>query len=382
MMRIESKLPSVGTSIFSVMTQLAERHQAVNLSQGFPDFEPPPRLIELVGEHLAGGHNQYAPMAGVPALREAIAAKLKRIYGIQVDAENDVTVAPGATQAIFCAIQAIIRPGDEVLVFDPAYDCYEPAITLAGGSAVHLPLTLPDFSIDWERLDSALSDKTRLLILNTPHNPSGAMLSASDLNAIAERLRRRRCWILSDEVYEHIVFDGRSHVSVLSNAELAERAFVVSSFGKTYHATGWKIGYCIAPRDLTAQLRRIHQYVSFATVTPIQHALAQFMHEDPTHELELPQFYQARRDEFCALLSQTRFEFVPTSSTYFQLAQYRQLSDQDDVSFARWLTETHGVATIPVSVFCAAPFESRFIRFCFAKRRDTLATAVARLAEI
>ncbi len=336
-------------------------------------------LVELVGEHLAAGDNQYAPMPGLLRLREAVARKLAVFYRAPVDPANEITIMPGATQAIFCAVQTVVRPGDEVIVFDPAYDSYEPAITLAGGITRHVPLSLPGFGIDFDQLDAALSDRTRLVIVNTPHNPSGALLDESDLERLTERLRSRDCYLLSDEVYEHIVFDGAPHRSVLTHPELASRAFVVSSFGKTFHATGWKVGYCVAPAALTAELRRVHQYVSFATVTPIQHALARFMEEYPVYERELPAFYQARRDEFCALLAGTRFRFEPARSTYFQLADYREISDLPDTEFARWLTEAHGVAAIPVSVFCAAPSPMQSVRFCFAKQSATLKAAAGKL---
>ncbi len=382
MIRVESKLPDVGTTIFSVMSRLAAEHDAINLSQGFPDFDPPARLVELIAGHLAAGRNQYAPMPGLPALREAIADKVRRLYGVSADPETEVTVTPGATQAIFCAVQAIVRPGDEVIVLDPAYDSYGPAIRLAGGIARRVPLVAPEFRIDWDKFDDVLGPATRLLIVNTPHNPTGALLDAADLDALAERIGRYDCFVLSDEVYEHIVFDGVDHVSVLSNAAVAERAFVVSSFGKTFHATGWKVGYCIAPPALTDELRRVHQFVSFATVTPIQHALADYMRENPAHETELPIFYQARRDEFCALLADTKFTFAPARSTYFQLADYSAISDLEDTAFARWLTTTHGVATIPVSVFCEQPPATRLVRFCFAKGERTLAAAADRLSRL
>lgn len=379
MIAIESKLPGVGTTIFSVMTRLAGEHGAINLSQGFPDFDPPARLIELVCEHLAGGDNQYAPMPGLPALREAIAAKVARLYGADVDPVTAITVTPGATQAIFCAVQAVVGNGDEVVVFDPAYDSYEPAVLLAGGTVRHVPLAPPRFGVDWDRFAAAVNDRTRLVIVNSPHNPTGALLGSDDLDRLAECLRGRRCLVVSDEVYEHVVFDGIRHASVAAHPELAERAFVVSSFGKTYHATGWKVAYCIAPSALTDELRRVHQFVSFATVTPIQHALARYMVENPDHELELPGFYQARRDEFCRLLGRTPFGVEPTRSTYFQLADYGGISDLGDVAFARWLTEQHGVATIPISVFCAEPADLKLVRFCFAKSTGTLAAAAARL---
>jgi methionine aminotransferase len=379
---LESKLPNVGTTIFTVMSRLAEQHDAVNLSQGFPDFEPPARLVELVGRHLAGRHNQYAPMAGVPALREAIADKLRRLYDVHVDPAAEVTVTSGATEALFAAIHAVVRAGDEVVVFDPAYDSYEPAVTLAGGKTLHVPLAGPSFEIDWERLESVVSDRTRLVIVNTPHNPTGTLLRASDLDRLAALLRPYGCYVVSDEVYEHIVFDGATHASVLAHAELAERSFAVFSFGKTYHATGWKTGYCVAPKALSTEFRRIHQYLTFASVTPLQHALADYLVECPEHYLSLPDFYAAKRDRLVELLAGTRFEVTPSSGTYFQLADYSAISDASDVEFARWLTTEHGVAVIPISVFCAEPSAMRLVRFCFAKENATLEAAAERLARV
>jgi len=379
---LESKLPTVGTTIFTVMSQLAEQHEAINLSQGFPDFQPPPRLVELVTHHLAAGRNQYAPMAGVRPLRDVIAEKLRSHYGVHADPDTEITVTPGATEAIFAAVHAVVRPGDEVVVFDPAYDSYEPAVTLAGGKTVHVPLARPAFSIDWERLKSVLSDRTRLVIVNSPHNPSGALLAEEDLAELAAVLRPYGCYVLSDEVYEHIVFDG-NHATVLAHPELKERAFAVFSFGKTYHATGWKIGYAVAPRALTDELRKIHQYVVFASVTPLQHALADYMRERPEHYLTLPDFYRDKRDLFVELLRPSRFELMPARGTYFQLADYGRISSEPDTDFARRLTALHGVAVIPISVFCAEPPPgSTLVRFCFAKQEQTLRAAAARLRDI
>jgi methionine aminotransferase len=377
--RIGSKLPKTGTTIFTVMTQLAERHRAINLAQGFPDFQPPARLQDLVGQHLRAGHNQYPPMTGVQRLREAIARKILDVYCTTVDADSQITVTSGATEALFCAVQAIVRPGDEVIVFDPAYDSYGPAVTLAGGRTTHLPLRTPAFTIDWDRLETSLTERTRLLIINSPHNPTGALIDGADLNRLAELLRPYDCFVLSDEVYEHIVYDGCAHASALAHAELAQRAFTVSSFGKTYHATGWKVGYCVAPRELAEEFRRIHQYVTFAAVAPIQHALADYLDEAPEHYRGLPAFYQAKRDHFASLLADSKFELLPARGTYFQLADYSAVADLDDVEFARWLTIEHGVATIPISVFYDAGSNGRLVRFCFAKEAQTLDAAAARL---
>jgi methionine aminotransferase len=357
---------------------------ALNLSQGFPDFDGPQALREAVGRHIAAGHNQYAPMTGLPALREQVAAKIARSYGRVVSADSEITITPGATQAIFCAIQALIQPGDEVIVFDPCYDSYEPSVELAGGRCVHVPLALPDFSIDWQRLGEALSDKTRLIILNSPHNPSGALISRAELDQLAALIRERDIYLISDEVYEHLVFDGIQHASVLAHDELYQRAFVVSSFGKTYHVTGWKTGYVVAPPSLSAELRKVHQYVSFCGVTPLQWALADYMAEHPEHVEELPAFYQAKRDLFCDLLAGSRFTFTRAAGTYFQLVDYSAIRPElDDLAMAEWLTREHGVAAIPVSVFYQTPPEDlRLVRFCFAKREDTLRQAAEKLCAI
>ena len=385
---IESKLPAVGTTIFTVMSRLAAEHRAINLSQGFPDFEPPPRLVELVERHMRRGphaQNQYAPMAGLPALREAIAAKVAEYYGRRVDPESDVTVTSGGTEALFCAIQAIVHPGDEVLLLDPAYDSYEPAVVLAGGHAVHVPLRRPGFAVDWERVRDALTARTRLIVVNFPHNPSGAVLDREDLDALAGILRESRAWVLADEVYEHMLFDGRAHHSLLSHGELAARSFVVSSFGKTYHATGWKVGYCVAPAPLMTEFRKVHQFVQFAVATPLQSAIAGFMVECPQHARELPAFYQAKRDHFARLLRETRLRFEPAASTYFQLVDYSAVSDAPDTEFARDLTVRHGVAAIPISVFSAratTPAAERIVRFCFAKHEATLSAAAEKLRKL
>ncbi len=374
-----SKLPNVGTTIFTVMSQLAEQHHAVNLSQGFPDFSPPAGLLERVQHALRGRYHQYAPMPGSVALRAAIAGKLADMYGVTVDPGTDVTVTSGATEAIFEAIQAVVRPGDEVIVFDPCYDSYEPSVTLAGGRVVHLPLVLPQFSIDWDRLAGSLNARTRLVIVNTPHNPSGAVLRAADFDRLAELLRPYDCYLLSDEVYEHVVFDGARHATVLAQRELATRSFAVFSFGKTYHATGWKLGYCVASAALSAEIRRIHQYVTFSSTTPLQQALAEYLVAHPEHHRNLPAFYQERRDYFAALLKGTKFRPLPVPGTYFQLADYGAISSLSDVEFARWLTIEHGVAVIPVSVFYERAPDVKLVRFCFAKENATLDAAAQRL---
>ena len=381
---ITSKLPNVGITIFTQMSQLAAQTGALNLSQGFPDFAAPQALCDAVGRHIANGHNQYSPMTGLPVLREQIAAKIARSYGVQVDVDTEVTVTPGATEAIFCAIQAVIHSGDEVIVFDPAYDSYEPSVELAGGRCVHVQLGLDDFTIDFEKLAQALSPRTRMIILNSPHNPSGALINRAELDQLAALIRDRDIYLISDEVYEHLVYDGVPHASVLAHEELYQRAFVVSSFGKTYHVTGWKTGYVIAPPALTAELRKVHQYVNFCGVTPLQYALADFMAEHPEHVEELPSFYQAKRDLFCDLLAPSRFSFTRVAGTYFQLVDYSQIRpDLDDVAMSLWMTREHGVATIPVSVFYRTPPQGqRLVRLCFAKREETLRQAAEKLCVI
>jgi methionine aminotransferase len=383
---VTSKLPDVGTTIFAVMSQLAQDCKAINLSQGFPSFEPPAELIDRIDHYLRSGANQYAPMPGVPTLRNAIAGKVARMQGLSLDPDAEITVCTGATEGLFSAIQAIVRPGDEVIVFDPAYDSYEPAVTLAGGRTVHVPLAISgdgfDFSIDWQRLEDALNERTRLVIINFPHNPTGAILSADDLKQLAELLRETSAFLLSDEVYEHIVFDGEPHVSALSVDELWERSFVVSSFGKTYHATGWKVGYCMAPAELTAEFRKVHQFTTFAVNTPVQHALADFLQSEPAFYQRLPDFYQQKRDLFCRLLEDSRFRLHPARSTFFQIVDYGEISNEDDVTLAKRWTEEIGVASIPLTVFCEQPFTGTRLRFCFAKDDETLEAACEKLSRL
>ncbi|WP_287811863.1 pyridoxal phosphate-dependent aminotransferase [Pseudomonas sp.] len=381
---ITSKLPNVGTTIFTTMSQLATQTGALNLSQGFPDYDGPQGLRDAVVRHIQAGHNQYAPMTGLPALREQVAAKVARQYGAIVDADAEITITPGATEAIFCAVQAVIRAGDEVIVFDPCYDSYEPSVELAGGRCVHVQLDARTFTLDWQKLADALSPRTRMIILNSPHNPSGALISRADLDQLAQLIEGRDIYLISDEVYEHLVYDGVIHASVLAHEALYSKAFVVSSFGKTYHVTGWKTGYVIAPPALTAELRKVHQYVNFCGVTPLQWALADFMAACPEHVEQLPAFYQAKRDLFCDLLAPSRFSFSRAAGTYFQLVDYSQIRpDLNDVDMALWMTREHGVATIPVSVFYQTPNpEQRLVRLCFAKREETLREAAIKLCAI
>ncbi|RDZ28748.1 pyridoxal phosphate-dependent aminotransferase [Lysobacter silvisoli] len=379
----DTKLPKVGTTIFTVMSQLAAEHGAVNLGQGFPDFDVPERLIESLNRAMREGRNQYAPMTGVPALRQAIAAKTQRCYGYLPDADSEVTVVSGASEAIFDAVHAVVRPGEEVIVLDPCYDSYEPAIDLAGGRAVHVPLDPRSFAVDWDRVRAAVTPKTRMLIVNTPHNPSGAMFGEDDIAQLSDLLRRTGIYLLSDEVYEHIVFDKLRHESVLRYPELRERAFVVSSFGKTYHCTGWKIGYCIAPPALTAELRKVHQYNSFCSFAPAQWAFAEMIEAEPEHYEQLGAFYQAKRDRFREQLLGTRLQPLPVAGGYFQLVDYSAISDLDDVAFCRWLTIEKGVTAIPLSPFYeTAPAEQRLARLCFAKNETTLDAAIERLRRL
>ena len=381
-MQIETKLPKVGTTIFTVMSQLALEHKAVNLGQGFPDFDPPQNLRDALTRAMNEGRNQYAPMSGIPKLREQIALATDRYYGRRVSADTEVTVTSGATEAIFAAIAATVHAGDEVIVLDPCYDCYEPAIALAGAQAVHVPLRLPDFSVDWQRVRDEITPKTRLIIVNTPHNPSGAIFEQRDLDMLAEIATQHGLLVLSDEVYEHIVYDGAQHLSVLRKPELAERSLVVSSFGKTWHCTGWKVGYCVAPKLLTAEFRKVHQYLTFCTFQPAQWAFAEVMENDPQHVADLAPFYQAKRDRFRELLSGSRFKLPQVRGSYFQLADYSAIRDTDDLNFCEWLVREAGVAAIPVSAFYETAPEARLIRFCFAKNDDTLEAAAERLCKL
>jgi methionine aminotransferase len=381
---VQSKLPDVGTTIFTVMSQLSADCGAINLSQGFPSFDPHPELMRLIDHHLRAGANQYAPMPGVPSLRREIAAKVSRLYGRIVDADTEITVCTGATEGLFSTIQAMVRPGDEAIVFDPAYDSYEPAVTLAGGRTCHVPLieVEAEFRIDWQRLRDTISERTRIIILNFPQNPTGAVLTEADLATLAELLRDTPIFLVSDEVYEHIIFDGVAHQSLLRHDELWQRAFVISSFGKTYHATGWKVGYCIAPPMLTTEFRKVHQFTTFAVVTPIQHAIADYMAKTPEHYDMLPSFYEAKRDRFCALVKDSRFRFYPAQGTFFQILDYSGITDEADVDYAKRLTHEIGVASIPISVFCEEPPAGRKLRFCFAKDDTTLEQAATKLCQL
>lgn len=377
-----SKLPAVGTTIFTVMSKMAQDCSAINLSQGFPDFDCPRRLRELVASHLNSGKNQYPPMAGIPELREQIARKVADLYDCQADPDQQITITSGATEALFDAVQACVHQGDEVIIFDPAYDSYVPAIDLAGARAVHIPLTLPDYNIDWNRVEGAISDKTRMIIINSPHNPCGAILTGNDLDTLATLIRDHDITVLSDEVYEHMVYDGHKHQSVLSHPELRSRSLAVFSFGKTYHATGWKVAYCIAPTELTDEFRKVHQFVTFTTSSFVQYGLADFMAECPEHARELPAFYQQKRDLFCKLLEDSRFRIHPSRGTYFQLADYAAISNKPDMEFVTWLTQEQGVAAIPLTPFYETAPGTHIIRFCFCKDDATLQRAAEILCGI
>ena len=383
MRAMQSKLPKVGTTIFTVMSQLAAQHGAVNLGQGFPDFPVPERLIDALDRAMRAGHNQYAMMTGTPALRHAIAAKTERCYGYRPDADAEITVTSGASEAIFDAVHAVVRAGEEVIVLDPCYDCYEPAIDLAGARAVHVPLDAETFAPDWQKVRDAVTPKTRMLIVNTPHNPSGAMLDAADRREIIDIVQQHGLYLISDEVYEHIVYDGARHESALYYPELRERAFVISSFGKTYHCTGWKVGYAIAPPALSAELRKVHQYNTFCTFNPAQAAFAEMIEAEPEHYEELGAFYQDKRDRFREQLLGTRFRPLAVPGGYFQLVDYSAVSDLDDVEFSRWLTIEHGVTGIPLSPFYETPpAGQRLLRLCFAKNEATLDAGIERLARL
>ncbi|MHA6246417.1 pyridoxal phosphate-dependent aminotransferase [Pontibacter sp. CAU 1760] len=376
-----SKLPDIGTSIFTVMSALASEHQAINLSQGFPDFNCPKPLMDLVDNYMRLGFNQYAPMAGMPKLRENISRKTSSMYGYQPDPDTEVTVTSGATEALNAAITAVVKPGDEVVVLEPCYDSYAPVIRLCGGSPIYVSLALPDFRVDWDQVKRRLSSRTRLLIINTPHNPTGAVMTKQDMDTLANLLEGTDIMVVSDEVYEHMVFDGQQHYSALQHPQLRQRSIVVSSFGKTYHATGWKVGYAVAPAPLTAELRKMHQFITFCTPTSLQLAIADFM-EDAEHHLQLPAFYQAKRDFFLAQLSGSRFELLPSAGTYFQLARYDRISQEHDQDFAKRLTKETGVAAIPVSAFYHDRTDHKYLRFCFAKNEETLQAAGERLAKL
>lgn len=380
-MQLSSRVPDVGISVFAVMSKMASEYGAINLSQGFPDFDIDEKLIELVHQYMREGNNQYAPMPGLPALCEVIADVVRETYARQVDPEKEITITSGATQALFAAITAFVNPGDEVIVLDPAYDSYNPAIRLSGGVPVHIPLSYPDFSVDWDVMKRKITSRTRMLIINTPHNPSGAVLCDEDLNEIERLALENDLIVLSDEVYERLIFDNKAHCSVLSRPGLASHALAVFSFGKTFHATGWKIGYVIGPEKLTAEVRKAHQFMVFSVNTPVQWALAEYM-KTPDHYLNLGKFYQQKRDFFLEQIKGSSFEPLPCYGSYFQLLSYRNISNKPDVEMAEELTKKYKVASIPVSVFYKDKTDNRLLRFCFAKKEETLAEAGAILRKI
>ena len=378
---IGSKLPKVGTTIFSVMSQLATEYKAVNLSQGFPDFEISKKLIELVNHYMKSGMNQYAPMPGVMALREAISKKVEDEYGKNYNPDTEITITAGGTQALYTAISALVREGDEVVVFEPYYDSYVPSIELNGGRPIFVTLKAPDYKIDWERVKKIINQRTRMIIINTPHNPTSTIWSKADMEMLEKITKDSDIIILSDEVYEHIIFDGKQHESVIRYPKLAERSLVVFSFGKTFHATGWKTGYCMAPDYLMKEFRKSHQFIVFSTNTPIQYALADFL-KDKSNYTGIGEFYQKKRDYFLEIIQQTKFKPLPVNGSYFQLVKYDHLSDEKDTDYAIRLTKEFGIATIPVSVFYHKPVDNKVLRLCFAKSKETLDKAAEKLCKI
>ncbi len=380
-MKLESKLPEVGITIFTIMSKLAADTGAVNLSQGFPDFDVDPRLIELVNAHMTAGRNQYAPMQGVESLRHGLAAKTEKLYGAVVDPDTQITVTSGATEALYSAITALVHPGQEVMVIEPAFDSYVPAILLNQGIPVFSRLTWPDYRIDWDQVLDMTGPQTRAVIINSPHNPTGTVLDSQDIEALKLLVARNDLFIISDEVYEHIIFDDLAHHSMLRYPELAERSMVISSFGKTYHTTGWKIGYCIAPPQLTKEFQKVHQFLTFASNTPIQYAYADIL-QKPELYLELGSFYQRKRDLFLELVAPSRFKPLPCRGTYFIMLDYSEITSEPDTDFARRMTRQYGVAAIPPSVFYHDGTDNRVLRFCFAKKDQTLKEAAAKLCKI
>ncbi|HSV51537.1 MAG TPA: pyridoxal phosphate-dependent aminotransferase [Burkholderiaceae bacterium] len=379
---VQTKLPAVGTTIFTVMSGLATEKGAVNLGQGFPDFHCDPKLVQAVTDAMTSGLNQYPPMTGVPALREAVAKKISAFYGRDYSAADEITITAGATQAIITAILAVVRPGDEVIVLEPCYDSYVPNIELAGGTVVRVPLVPGTFRPDFGKIAAAINPRTRAILVNSPHNPSGTVWTRDDMLQLQELLQPTDVLLISDEVYEHMVFDGQQHQSAARFPGLAARAFIVSSFGKTYHVTGWKVGYVAAPAPLTAEFRKVHQFNVFTVNTPVQHALASYM-ADPTPYVELPAFYQRKRDLFRdGLVAKTRFKILPGEGTYFQCVDISAVSDLGEADFCKWLTSEIGVAAIPLSAFYGNEFDQRVVRFCFAKKDETLQLALDRLARL
>ena len=381
MIATQSKLPGTGTNIFSVMSKLAEEHKAINLSQGFPDYDCDPKLIEYVADAMKQGFNQYAPMTGLPVLRELISEKMNHLYGADYHPETEVTITAGGTQAIFTTLTAYINAGDEVIIFEPAYDCYAPTIKMLGGLVKPYQLAPPNYEIDWEMVKKLFSANTKMIILNSPQNPTGCVLSEKDIKALIKLTKNTDIMILSDEVYEHIIFDGKKHQSVALYPELAERSFIVASFGKLLHTTGWKLGYCLAPEALMKEFRKVHQFNVFSVNTPMQLGVAKYL-KDPESYLGLSAFFQQKRDLFRSLLAETKFKLLPCNGSYFQCVSYEHLSDEKDVAMAERLIKEYGVASIPVSAFYIRNTDHHVLRFCFAKKQETLEKAVERLVKL
>lgn len=378
---LASKLPQTGTTIFTVMSQLAAEHNAINLSQGFPDFPCSDELLSLVSKHMKMGHNQYAPLQGIAPLREILSEKIEKLYSIKYNPDTEINITAGATQAIYTAITALVQEGDEVIVVEPAYDCYVPAIQLNGGIPVYVQLKPNDYHIDWEEVRKVITQKTKMIILCTPHNPAGSILSAGDMKKLEKLTKDTDIIILSDEVYEHIIFDGYEHQSIARYPELAKRSIIVYSFGKTFHATGWKIGYCIAPENIMKEYRKVHQWVVFTCNTPMQYALADFLKNEDNY-MGLGEFYQEKRDYFISLLSGSKFGIQPSCGSYFQLLDYSNITDEKDTEYAIRITKEYGIASIPVSVFYHKPVYNKTLRFCFAKEKETLEKAAEKLCKI
>ncbi|MGQ9798274.1 MAG: methionine aminotransferase [Ignavibacterium sp.] len=378
---IDTKLKNIGTSIFAIMTKLANEKNALNLSQGFPDFNISDKLIELVNYYMKLGKNQYAPMPGVPELRKAIVNKIEKLYNCKYDFENEITITAGATQALYTAISVLIHPGDEAIIFEPAYDSYAPSVIANGGKPIFIPLEAPEFSIPWNKVNQAVSSKTKLIIINSPHNPTGAIINQTDLVELENIVKDKNIFIVSDEVYEHIVFDNQKHISICESSVLREKSFIISSFGKTFHTTGWKIGYCAAPKILTDEFRKLHQFIVFAVNTPIQYAYTDFLNDDKNY-LSVNSFYQKKLNKFLEVISNTKFKPLRSKGTYFQLLDYSEISDKDDFNFCVELIDKIGVAAIPLSPFYSKPNENKLIRICFAKRDEVLIEAGKRMEKL
>lgn len=380
-LRINSKLPHVGTTIFTIMSGLATEYGAINLSQGFPNFPTSPDLIELVSKYLRNGFNQYAPMSGIKELREIISKKTYNLYKVNYNPDTEITVTSGGTESLFSAISAVVTRGDEVIVFEPAYDSYAPAIELSGGTPIYISLESPNYNINWELVKSKITAKTKLIIINTPHNPTGAVLYPDDLKQLESIVTSTNIFLIGDEVYEHIIFDGTPHLSLMTNPVLQERSFIISSFGKTFHVTGWKVGYCVAPAALTTEFRKVHQFLTFSTFTPVQYAIAEFL-QNPENYIHLPAFYEKKRNKFLDAVRNSRFTYIPSKGSYFQNLSYKKITDEYDYDLAIRLTKEIGVASVPVSVFYHDKQDNKVLRFCFAKDDETIEKAGEKLSKL